>query len=133
MDLIEDHQSQSFSYTRDAAKQMNGYRIVFRNLGIDLSFDSKDLFMDGIHQCGIHLNAGADHWVSEARTYAGTIGSAVDPFFKVREVVLRVDILDVHLKLCMLASKVQPTTKQVPGRAHALRIDIGHGKHPASQ
>ena len=33
----------------------------------------------------------------------------------------------------MLTSKEQPATEKIPSRAHALWIDIGHGKHPASK
>jgi hypothetical protein len=33
----------------------------------------------------------------------------------------------------MLTSKVQPATQQIPRRAHALRIHVGHGKHPTTK
>jgi hypothetical protein len=90
---------------------MHGHRIVFRNLGVDLSFDGEDLLVDGIHQCPMHLHTGADHRVVEAPAYAGTIGSAVNPFLEVREVVLGVGVLDVRLKLCMLTNEVHAATK----------------------
>ncbi len=85
----EDHQGQGFPYTGNTAKQMNGHRIVFRNLGGDLSFDGEDLLVDGIHQCPIHLHTGADHRVSEARAYCGAVGPPVNPFLEVREVGLK--------------------------------------------
>jgi hypothetical protein len=49
--------------------------------------------------------------VSEAYAYAGTVGSAVNPFLEEWEVVLGVGILNVRLKLRVLASKVQPATE----------------------
>jgi hypothetical protein len=39
----------------------------------------------------------------------------------------------MRLKLCILTSKVQPEMLQIPGRALALRIDVGHGKLPAKK
>ena len=108
VDLVEDHQGQGFSHTRDSSKQMNGHRIVFGNLAVDLPLDGEDLLVDGIHQCGIHLHAGTDIRVSETRIYVGTIGSAVNKFLEVREIVLGVGVLDVHLKLRVLTRKVQP-------------------------
>ena len=111
VDLVEDHQGQGFPHAGNASQQMKGYRIVFGNLGVDLSFDGEDLLVDGIHQCPMHLHTGADHRVVEAPAYAGTIGSAVNPFLEVREVVLGVGVLDVRLKLCMLTNEVHAATK----------------------
>jgi len=111
VDLVEDHQGQGFPYTGNTAKQMNGHRIVFRNLGVDLSFDREDLLMKGIHQCPIHLHSSAHHRVVEAPAYAGTIGSAVNPFLEVGEIVLGVGVLDVRLKLFMLTNEVQAATQ----------------------
>ena len=106
---------------------------MFGNLGVDLAFDGEDLLMKGIHQCPIHLHTGTDRRVCEAHGYAGAVGVPVDTLLEVRQVVLGVGVLDVRLKLCVLASQVQSAAEKIPGGAHALRIDIGHGKHPASK
>ena len=44
-----------------------------------------------------------------------------------------VGVLDMRLKLCLLTSYVQPAAKEIPRRAHLLRIDVGHWKHPTSK
>jgi hypothetical protein len=89
VNLVEDDQGQGFAYTGDASQQMNGHRVVFRNLGVDLPFDGEDLLMDGIHQYCIHFHTGADYRVCEAAAYAGTVRSTVDALFEVWKVVLQ--------------------------------------------
>jgi len=71
---------------------------MFGNLGVDLAFDGEDLLMKGIHQCLIHLHTGTDRRVCEAHGYAGAVG-----------------VPDVRLKLCVLASQVQPAAEKIPG------------------
>jgi hypothetical protein len=66
VDFVKDYQGQGFSYTRDASKQMNDYRIVFGNLRVDLAFDGENLLVKSIYQRSIHLHTGADHRVGEA-------------------------------------------------------------------
>jgi len=46
---------------------------------------------------------------------------------------LSVGVLDMRLKLCMLTSKEQPAPEKIPSGAHALRIHVGYGKHPATK
>ena len=49
------------------------------------------------------------------------------------QVVLVVGHLDVGEQLASLADEVQTPAQQIPGRAHARRVDVGLGQHPAAQ
>ena len=42
VDLVEDHQCKDLSDFGDDAQQAHGYRVVFRNLCVDLSLDGED-------------------------------------------------------------------------------------------
>jgi len=54
-------------------EQVNGYGVMFRNLCVDLSLDSEDLLVKGIHECNIHLDSGTNHGVGESVCYACAI------------------------------------------------------------
>ncbi len=77
VDLVEDHQGEDFTHAGDTSKQVYGHGIMFRNLCYDLSFDSEDLLVKGVHECGIRLDTGTNHRVCEAICYTYTIGPAV--------------------------------------------------------
>ncbi len=44
---------------------------MFRNLSVDLPFDSEDLLVKGVHERYIHLGAGADYSLSGMRILVG--------------------------------------------------------------
>ena len=114
MDFVEDHQGEDFPDAGDTAKQVNGYGIMFRNLCIDLSFDSEDLRVKAVHKCSIHLDSGTDHGVGESVFDTAAIGAAVYALFERGQVVLSIGVLDVCLELCMMTRKVQPAAKEIP-------------------
>ncbi len=113
VDLVEDHQGEDFTHAWDTSKKVYGHGIMFRNLCDDLSFDSEDLLVNGVHECGIRFDTDTNHRVCEAICYTYTIGLAVYTLFERGQVVLSVGVLDVRLKLCMLTSKVQPAAKEI--------------------
>ena len=114
VDFVEDHQGEDFPDAGNSAKQVNGYGIMFGNLCIDLSFDSEDLLVKGVHECAVHLDSGTNHGVGESVFYTGAIGAAVYALFEGGQVVLSIGVLDVRLELCMLTRKVQPAAKEIP-------------------
>ena len=114
VDFVEDHQGEDFSDAGDGAKQVNGYRIMFGNVRIDLSFDGEDLFVKGVHECGIRLDGGTDHRVGESVFDTAAIRASVYAFFERGQVVLSIGVLDMGLELCMMTGKVQPATKEIP-------------------
>jgi hypothetical protein len=115
VDFVENHQGEDFPDAGNSAKQVNGYRIMFGNVRIDLSFDREDLFVKGVHDGGIHLDGGTDHRVGEPIFDTAAIRAAVDALFERGQVVLSIGVLDVGLKLRMMTGKVQPAAEQVPG------------------
>jgi len=115
VDFVEDHKGEDFPDAGDGAKQVDGYRIMFGNVRIDLSFDGEDLLVKGVHECAVHLDGGTDHRVGETVFDTGAIGATVNALFERRQVVLSIGVLDVRLELCMMTGKVQPAAKEIPG------------------
>jgi len=66
VDFVEDHQGEDFPDAGDSAKHVNGHGIMFGNVCIDLSFDSEDLFVKGVHESGIYMDGGTNHRVGES-------------------------------------------------------------------
>ncbi len=64
---------------------------------------------------------------------AFAIARVGDPLGEGREVVLLVGHLDVGEQLAALADQGQAPAQQIAGGAHARRVHVGLGQHPAAQ
>src|SRR4030042_487838 len=95
MDFVEDHQGEDFPDAGNSAKQVNGYRIMFGNLCIDLSFDSEDLRVKGVQESGIHPDGATDHRVGESVFDTGAIRAAIYALFERGQAILGIGVLEI--------------------------------------
>ncbi len=61
------------------------------------------------------------------------VGLVSDLRARDREVVLVVGVLDVGQEVPAPADQVEPPAKEIPGRAHLGRVDVGLGEGPAAK
>src|SRR3990170_4186538 len=114
---------------RSRWKASASWRLAWRTI----ESSSSEQLVVALEQGDVDGNALLHSGIREVLHQSLPVGRAGDPLLEGWQVVWVDRVLDVGEQLTSLANQVKPTPKEISGRPHLSRVDVGLGQHASPQ
>jgi len=134
VDLVEDREAEDLADAGDRLKEPERVGVVASSLADEGSLETFDERLVMLAEEEIGFDGGLDRDVVEGLREPVAPGGGFETLaLGLGDVVLVEGVLDVGEELGPLAPEEETAPEQVPGGAHAGRIDVGHGDRSAPE